>query len=111
MPPYIIQDEREVWDKLLAETLRYLGKPGFATAGDLNYLMTKLAHAYVQAGGLNYHNLNSIVGVFESAKAEFQRRVVGPYEDRKIELNGDVLPFEEEKPKENNAQAKFLKET
>lgn len=60
------------------------------TPGDLNYLITMIVHMYVEDKGLSYTFLNDVVGVLESAKAEFQRRVVVPYEDRKIQENGDV---------------------
>ena len=60
------------------------------TAGDLNYLVSRLAKAYIDAKGLRYEHLNAVVGALDSAKAEFQRRVVAPYEDRKIAENGDV---------------------
>ena len=60
------------------------------SAGELNYLVTRLAKAYVAAKGLRYEHLNAVVGALESAKGEFQRRVVAPYEDKKIAENGDV---------------------
>lgn len=59
-------------------------------AGELNYQFTMLAIQYVNDMGLSYEVLNGVVGALESAKAEFQRRVVAPYEDRKIKENGDV---------------------
>ncbi len=60
------------------------------TAGDLNYMISLMAKAYIDAKGLRYEHLNAVVGALDSCKAEFQRRVVAPYEDRKIEENGDV---------------------
>lgn len=60
------------------------------TAGELNFQLTRLCDDYVMRKGVTYETLNAVVGVFESAKAEFQRRVVAPYEDSKIQDNGDV---------------------
>lgn len=60
------------------------------TAGELNYQFTMLVRAYVAARGLSYQTINDVVGALEGAKAEFQRRVVAPYEDTKIKENGDV---------------------
>lgn len=77
--PYIKSDRRNIW-------LR--AKP--TTAGDLNYDITCLLLAYLEEHGLSYTTLNAIVGAAESAKGEFQRRVVGPYEDKARERNGDV---------------------
>ncbi|MBI9085369.1 MAG: hypothetical protein JEZ11_17370 [Desulfobacterales bacterium] len=39
---------------------------------------------------LLYAHLNEIVGVFECAKLELYRQLSAPYEDRKIDENGDV---------------------
>lgn len=64
--------------------------------GDLNYVMTLLAHKCIRERGLRYVNLNAVVGVFESVKAEFQRRVVVPYEQKKIVENGGVSDLDRE---------------
>jgi len=61
-------------------------------AGDLNYAFTVLAIDYIKRQGLNYQNINDIVGALDGAKAEFQRRVAGDYEEQKIDENGDVYP-------------------
>jgi hypothetical protein len=58
--------------------------------GDLNYFFTAVVNEYMKCKGLNYQAINDVVGALEGAKAEFQRRVVGPFEDRKLQLNGDV---------------------
>jgi hypothetical protein len=60
------------------------------TAGELNFQLTQVVQDYVHRNGLTYQTLNDVVGALEGAKAEFQRRVVGPYEDTKIATNGDV---------------------
>lgn len=81
--PYITRQAR-------AEILS--GARDFKTVGELNFLVTACAHFYVKQHGLNYQTLNDVVGALESAKAEFQRRVVAPFEDAKIAENGDFLP-------------------
>lgn len=58
--------------------------------GRLNYQITTAIKNYLEEYGTNYATMNDIVGVLESAKLEFYRRIVGPYEDTKIEQNGDV---------------------
>lgn len=60
------------------------------TSGDLNFLITDLCKRYLETKGLSYITLNEIVGALTCAGAEFYRRVVVPYEDKKIEENGDV---------------------
>jgi hypothetical protein len=59
-------------------------------AGELNYKFTQLIVNYAIDHGLSYETINDIVGALEGAKAEFYRRVVVPYEDKKITENGDV---------------------
>jgi hypothetical protein len=76
--PYIAKKER----------LRAAHSP--ETAGELNYQITLEVQDFVQRIGLSYQTINDVVGALEGAKAEFQRRVVGPYEDTKIATNGDV---------------------
>jgi hypothetical protein len=80
--PYITQERR---DAILADALP-------ETAGELNFAFTLIAAEYIQRKGLNYQNINDVVGALEGAKAEFYRRVAAPYEDTKIQQNGDVYP-------------------
>ena len=61
-------------------------------AGELNYLFTTIGLKYLSRKGKKYQILNDICGALEHAKLEFARRMVGPYEDTKIEENGDVYP-------------------
>ncbi len=58
--------------------------------GDLNYKITKLCDSYLTQNGLNYSRINEVIGALECAKLELYRRVAAPYEDIKIEQNGDV---------------------
>ena len=62
-----------------------------ATAGDLNYIFTKLAiHYCIDKGGFNYQRFNDIMGALEGCKLELYRRQIAPHEDKKIKENGDV---------------------
>lgn len=58
--------------------------------GELNYEITQLIVQYVKDKGLSYNTINDVVGALTAAKDEFNRRAVGPYEDQKIAINGDV---------------------
>jgi hypothetical protein len=78
--PYIIKAAREQLDDG--------GLPD--NAGELNYVITNLLDDYLSAYGLNYTNVNALVGVLECAKLELYRRIAAPYEDEKIKENGDV---------------------
>ena len=58
--------------------------------GQLNYAFTVTALEYLRTKGLCYDTLNDIMGAFSGAQAEFYRRVVAPYESKKMVENGDV---------------------
>lgn len=73
---------------------------GEATAedpGELNYLIHGVVFEYLATqvainGGVSYRDCGDVLGALEAVKQEFYRRVVAPYEDQKIEENGDVYP-------------------
>ena len=58
--------------------------------GELDYQLTMCVIEYLNRTGHNFLVMNSIVGVLDNVKNEFQRRIMHPYEDKKKELNGDV---------------------
>jgi len=89
--PYIDFESKKKFALALSELMSNIEEG--CTPGELNYLVTKLCITYVMSRGLNYTHLNDVVGVLESAKAEFQRRLVNPYEDLKIKANSDVYPL------------------
>jgi hypothetical protein len=59
-------------------------------AGELNYTLTNLCHVYLQRHGVNYKNINEVIGVLECAKLELYRMIAAPYEDKKRLANGSV---------------------
>ncbi len=59
------------------------------STGELNYFITNVIMNFLPAN-YNYNDLNAVMGVLESVKQEFYRRVVVPYEEKKMEENGDV---------------------
>ena len=89
--PYIKQERRKELDPLierLSDELRDIGY--IDDMGDYNYVITQLIHKSVQKDGLRYKNLNNIVGMLECCKSEFIRKVVSPYEDKKLKENSSV---------------------
>ncbi len=66
------------------------GVPNPETPGEMNYMITMIIINYLFDKGPTYTTYNMIMGVLESVKQEFYRRVVVPYEDQKIKENGDV---------------------
>jgi len=89
--PYIKPESRDKLEQWLldSETIGMFGC-GIHDAGELNYVFSCIIRGYLAQHGKKYQTMNDVVGVLDSSKAEFQRRIVAPYEDRKIEENGDV---------------------
>lgn len=87
MSPYIPKERRE--------EVRYTSQKHIpATPGELNYVLTSIILEYLH--GISpmepnrYADFNEVVGVLECVKAEFIRRKLNPYEDVKMEREGDV---------------------
>lgn len=80
--PYIRQEQRQA----LADGATVIQE------GELNYAVTQLIIDYLLTNGLSYGTINDIRGAVLGAEMEFERRVAGPYEDKKIRENGDVYP-------------------
>jgi len=59
-------------------------------AGELNFLITHLINNYISFKGEKYQHYNDVIGALEGAKLEIYRRSIAPYEDGKIEENGDI---------------------
>lgn len=61
------------------------------TPGDLNFAITKMIRWYLdEVKNHDYESYNEVVGVLECCKLEFYRRMAAPYEEEKIDENGDV---------------------
>lgn len=59
------------------------------SAGELNFVITKHLVDYLGEDP-SYYQFNEVIGVLECAKQEIYRRMIVPYEDKKMEENGDV---------------------
>lgn len=93
--PYIKQILRPSNNPLIAtpgkvELIDWNRPIAIDNVGELNFAITMLINEYVKRRPLSYAVLNDVMGVFASAQAEFYRRVVTPYEDRKRAENGEV---------------------
>lgn len=78
--PYIPQDDRPI------------AKAMPLTAGELNFAITELVLFFLGSYTPEYQKFNDALGALEGAKLELYRRRIAPYEDKKIEANGDVYP-------------------
>lgn len=73
---------------MLAPLIKHLKEmPMEDQDGSINYLVTKIIkQVYPQ----KYFHMNRALGVLSAVSLELYRKVIGPYEDTKIEENGDV---------------------
>lgn len=83
--PYILQKDRNVIDNIVRHFLAN-GK----IHGRLNYMIFKLTKEAIKKNGESYGAYKEIIGELECAKFEILRRLMIPYENKKIEENGDV---------------------
>ena len=87
--PYISENYRDILRKELAELIIVLKTIKDSDLdGCLNYVISKLAIDLYGRGG--YAVYNRLIGVLESAKQEFYRREMAPYEDKKKNENSDI---------------------
>lgn len=79
--PYISQDRRQIIQESVSD---------ISNAGELNYYITCLINNYIINNGKSYAVINEIIGALECSKLELYRRIAAPYEDTKIQQNGEV---------------------
>ena len=86
--PYVKQKDRPQIDELVTPLIEHLKSlPLELQDGALNYAVTKtLKELY----GARYFNYNRAMGVLSCIQAEWYRRDVASYEDKKISENDDV---------------------
>ena len=53
-------------------------------------ILVRYCNKYQAKGSLKFNILAQCISAIECAKLEFYRRIVAPYEDKKIKENGDI---------------------
>lgn len=85
--PYITEEKR----KKIEPVLKSFEELGALEAGELNYIFSSFLIIQTRkTTKISYDLLNSFLGVLESVKLEFYRRLVVNYEQEKCNLNGDI---------------------
>ena len=88
--PYIKKEDRyHILEKKKVESVT-INIDEVKSAGDMQYAIAVIIKNFMERKGLNYQNCNDVMGALAGAQMEFYRRTVVPYEDKKIEENGDV---------------------
>ncbi len=85
--PYIKEEKRQLYAKALAELASELRDQN-TESGDVVYCIYWLLKQLYGEG--NFELRSDALKVLEAAKLEYYRRIMAPYEDRKIKENGDV---------------------
>ena len=81
--PYIVQERRKELDKIV----KLMNTKGVIADGDLNYLLYKFCVRHVHP---SYNSYKNFIGELNECVAEIRRRLLAPYENEKIKINGDV---------------------
>ena len=96
--PYIKQEDREQYDLAISEIVDALVTEATKNSmfkGNMNYIFTKIGKDFMAemiANGhkFGYNQMDDVASAMRGAAVEWDRRVLAPYEDQKIEENGDV---------------------
>jgi hypothetical protein len=90
--PYTTLEDREKFEPRLSELReRILESTDNLSKGDFTYIVYALALTNIQAlGGESYTNISNTISCLIDAAEELRRKKLNPYEDKKIEENGDV---------------------
>lgn len=100
--PYIEKEDREPLDdqiEKIANTIKSLslektGEDDFKhMLGLINYSFSRIL--MISMGKVSYAKIAMATGVVENVKQELYRRIATKYEDKKIDLNGDLKEYQE----------------
>ena len=80
---------RAVYDERITQLVETLAIGGNPSPGEVNYVISTIIWKLFDADR-RYTTGNNLVGVLECVKQEFYRRKLAPYEDIKIQENGDI---------------------
>jgi hypothetical protein len=69
------------------QIVREMEYQGVMANGDLNYILYKYCKYHIP---ISYNSLKNYCGELRQCATEIERRILGPYEDTKIDENGDV---------------------
>ena len=81
--PYVKQERRPDLD----EVVEALNDRDVEANGDLNYILFKFCKFCIPQ---SYNSLKNFCGELRQCATEIERRLLTPYEDGKIQENGDV---------------------
>jgi len=86
--PYILDEDREKFDRSI-ETLTQI----INAKGDLNYTICELVGRLILKTKISYTQISEWIDGVHGAERELTRRILDPYEVKKMIENGDVPSF------------------
>jgi len=86
--PYIDKKKREIYEPELSR-LRGKIKSSETSKGDLTYLVYCLGLEFFK-DKKSYTGISTSISCLQDAAEEIRRRHLNPYEDKKIQENGDI---------------------
>jgi hypothetical protein len=81
--PYIKQEERP----LMNLVVKAMADADVRANGDLNYILFAFCKRNITP---SYNNYKNFCGELRACATEIERKLLGPWEDRKLNMNGDV---------------------
>jgi len=87
--PYIPQKDRAPYRTIIEELAQLVPEDRAKRPGHINYLVSSLLEK-VYGKEMRYSDHNEAVGVLSCIQLELYRRKTAPYEDIKIEQDGDL---------------------
>lgn len=87
--PYINRNERQQYQEILSRLAALIPADRAKRPGHMNYAISLLINK-VYGPALRYADHNEVVGLLNCVQQEFYRRFTAPYEDLKIEEQGDL---------------------
>ena len=81
--PYVKQERRPDLNKVVIA----MTEASVKADGDLNYILYRFCKLHVTP---SYNSYKNFLGELNEAAEEIRRRLLAPWEDMKIEENGDV---------------------
>lgn len=98
--PYIDRNRRKELDESIDNLISALSNKEkldneefVQILGDLNYCFSRILSNLMSDA--SYSKIAMITGVLENIKQEYYRRIAEPYEDQKINQNGDIKEYSE----------------
>lgn len=85
--PYIVAERRKRFDSSINKIVEEWEFD--YDIGEMNYCLSRIIWKLWEKN-LGYETGNELMGVLECVKQEFYRRILAPYEDKKLAENGDI---------------------